>query len=69
MRILNGCEFDEIIHRFISNGEWRIAIWIVLTMNCVIKVIAEQGSAFICHNIVVVKQGFYLFCCSINKEK
>lgn len=69
MRILNGCEFDEVIHRFFSDGEWRIVIWIVLTMNCVIKVIAEQGSAFICHNIVVMKQGFYLFCCSINKEK
>ena len=37
--ILDGCEPDEIVHRVIANGEWRIAVRVVLTTNRVVKVI------------------------------
>ena len=42
MWILDGCEPDEIIHRVIANGEWRIAIRIVLTTNSVVVELFEE---------------------------
>lgn len=62
MRILDGSEADEVVHGFISDCEWWIAVGIVLTMDGVIEVVAEQRSAIICHDLVVVKQSFYLLC-------
>lgn len=41
MRILYGGESDEIVHRLITDGEWGIVLWIVLTMNRMIKVITK----------------------------
>ena len=54
MRILDRCEADEVVHCFISDCERWIAVGIVLTMDGMVKVVAEQGLAFICHNLVVV---------------
>ena len=39
MRILYGCKSDEVVHRFITYDEWRIAFRVVLEMDCMIKVI------------------------------
>ena len=69
MRILDGCEFDKIVHRLVSNCEWRITFRVVLTISSMVKVVAEQGSTFFCPNLIAVNQSFYLFCCSMNKEK
>ena len=55
MRILDRCEADEVFHGFISDCERWIAVGIVLTINSMVKVVAEQGSAFICNNLVVVE--------------
>ena len=62
MRILDGSEADEVVYGFISYFEWWIAVGIVLAMDCMVKVVTEQGSAFICHYLVVVEQSFNLFC-------
>lgn len=62
MRILDRCEADEVVHCFISDCERWIAVGIVLAMDGVIEVVAEQGSAFICHYLDVVEQIFNLFC-------
>ncbi len=60
--ILDGSEAYEVVHGFISYCEWWIAFWIVLAMDGMVKVVAEQRSAFICLNLVVVEQSFNLFC-------
>ena len=62
MRILDGGEADEVVHGFISDCERWIAVGIVLKMDGMVKVVAEQRSAFICYNLVVVEQSFNLFC-------
>ena len=54
VRILDGSEVDEVVHGFISDYEWRIPVGIVLAMGGMVKVVAELGLAFICHNLVVV---------------
>ena len=41
MRILDGSEADEVVHGFISDYEWWIAVGIVLAMDGVIEVVAE----------------------------
>ena len=41
MRVLYGGEADEVVHGFISDGEWWIAVGIVLAMDGVIEVVAE----------------------------
>ena len=41
VRILNGGEADEVVHGFISDCEWWIAVGIVLAMDGVIEVVAE----------------------------
>ena len=41
MRILNGGEADEVVHGFISDCEWWIAVGIVLTMDGMVEVVAE----------------------------
>ena len=69
VRILNGGEADEVVHGFISYFEWWIAVGIVLKMDGMVKVVAEQGLAFICHNLVVVEQSFSLLCCRMEKNK
>ena len=55
MRILDGSEADEVVHGFISDYEWRIAVGIVLTMDGMVKVVAEQRSAIIYHNLIVME--------------
>lgn len=55
VRILNGGEADEVVHGFISDCERWIEVGIVLKMDGVIEVVAEQGSAFICHYLVAVE--------------
>lgn len=57
--ILDGGEADEVVHSIILDCEWWIAVGIILTMDGVVKVVAEQGSAFIWDCYVVVEQGFY----------
>ena len=69
VRILDRSEADKVVHGFILDCERWIAIRIVLMMDCVVKVVAEQGSTFICHNFIVVNQSFYLFCCDVNKKE
>ena len=69
MRILDRCETDEVVHGFISDYEWWIAVGIVLKMDGMVKVVAEQRFAFICNNLVVVEQSFNLLCCCIEKNK
>lgn len=41
MRILDGGEADEVVHGFISDYEWWIAVGIVLKMDGMVKVVAE----------------------------
>ena len=41
VRILDGGEADEVVHGFISDCEWWIAIGIVLKMDGMVKVVAE----------------------------
>jgi hypothetical protein len=41
MLILDGGEADEVVHGFISDYEWWIAVGIVLTMDGMVKVVAE----------------------------
>lgn len=67
--VLDGSEADEVVHGFISDYKWRIPVGIVLKMDGMVKVVAEQRSAIICHNLVVVKQSLNLFCCCMNKEE
>lgn len=55
VRILDRGEADEVVHGFISDCERWIEFGIVLKMDGVIEVVAEQGSAFICHYLVVVE--------------
>ena len=55
VRILNGGEADEVVHGFISDYEWRIAVGIVLMMDGMVKVVAEQRSAIIYHNLIVME--------------
>lgn len=55
VRVLDGGEADEVVHGFISDCERWIAVGIVLAMDGVIEVIAEQRSAFICHYLIVVE--------------
>ena len=55
VRILDRGEADEVVHGFISDYEWWIAVGIALAMDGVIEVVAEQRSAFICHYLVVVE--------------
>ena len=55
VRILDRGEADEVVHGFISDYEWRIPVGIVLKMDGMVKVVAEQRSAFICHYFVVVE--------------
>ena len=62
VRILDRSEADKVVHGFILDCERWIAIRIVLTMDCVVKVVAEQGSTFICHNFIVMNQSFNLLC-------
>ena len=62
VRILDGCKADKVIHSFILDCERRIFVEIVLAMYGVIKVVAEQSSTFICHNLIVVNQDFNLLC-------
>ena len=47
VRILDGGEADEVIHRFISDCKRWIAVGIVLPMDGVVVIIAKQCSAFI----------------------
>ena len=54
MRVLDLGEADEVVHSFISYCEWWVAVGIVLKTDGMVKVVAEQGSAFICRNLVVV---------------
>ena len=53
--VLDGGEADEVVHGFISDYEWRIAVGIVLTMDGMVKVVAEQRSAIIYHNLIVME--------------
>ena len=69
VRILDRGEADEVVHGFISDYEWWIAVGIVLKMDGMVKVVAEQRSAFICNNLVVVEQSFNLLCCCIYKDE
>lgn len=62
VRILDGSEADEVVHDFILDCERWIAVGIVLKMDGMVKVVAEQGSAFICHYLVVVEQSLNLLC-------
>lgn len=41
VRILDGGEADEVVHGFISDCEWWIAVGIVLKMDGMVKVVAE----------------------------
>lgn len=41
VRILDGGEADEVVHGFISDCEWWIAVGIVLAMDGMIKVVTE----------------------------
>ena len=41
VRVLDGGEADEVVHGFISDYEWWIAVGIVLAMDGVIEVVAE----------------------------
>ena len=41
VRILDRGEADEVVHCFISDYEWWIAVGIVLAMDGVIEVVAE----------------------------
>ena len=41
VRVLDGGEADEVVHGFISDCEWWIAVGIVLAMDGVIEVVAE----------------------------
>ena len=41
MGIFEGCKTDEVIHGFISDCEWWIAVGIDLKMDGMIKVVAE----------------------------
>lgn len=41
VRILDGGEADEVVHGFISDYEWWIAVGIVLKMDGMVKVVAE----------------------------
>ena len=41
VRILDRGEADEVVHGFISDYEWWIAVGIVLAMDGVIEVVAE----------------------------
>ena len=68
MRILDGGETDEVVHGFISDCERWIAVGIVLAMDGMVKVVAEQGLAFICHNLVVVDQSLNLLYCRNEKN-
>ena len=45
VRILDRSEADKVVHGFILDSERWIAIRIFLTMDCVVKVVAEQGSS------------------------
>lgn len=47
VRILDGGEADEIIHRLFSDSKRWIAVGIVLPMDGVVVIIAKQCSAFI----------------------
>ena len=49
VRVLDSGEADEVVHSFVTNGEWWIAFWIVLTIDGVVKVVAEQRPAFNCN--------------------
>ena len=69
VRVLDGGEADEVVHGFISDYEWWIAVGIVLKMDGMVKVVAEQRFAFICNNLVVVEQSFNLLCCCIYKDE
>ena len=69
MRIFYGSKLDKVVHSFISDRERWIAVGIVLAMDGMVKVVAEQGSAFICHHLVVMEQSFNLFCCCMNKDE
>ncbi len=55
VRVLDGGEADEVIHGLISDSERWIAVGIVLKMDGMVKVVAEQRFAFICHYLVVVE--------------
>ena len=41
VRILDGGEADEVVHGYISDNEWWIEVGIVLTINSMVKVVAE----------------------------
>ena len=41
VRVLDGGEADEVVHGFISDYEWWIAVGIALAMDGVIEVVAE----------------------------
>lgn len=69
VRILDRCEADKVVHCFILDCQRWIAVGIVLKMDGMVKVVAEQRSAIICHDLVVVKQSLNLFCCCMNKEE
>ena len=55
VRVLDGGEADEVVHCFILDCQRWIAVGIVLAMDGVIEVVAEQRSAFICHYLIVVE--------------
>ena len=41
MRILDGSKADEVVHGFISDYEWWIEVGMALTMDGMVKVVAE----------------------------
>ncbi len=67
--ILDGGEADEVIHRLTADGYGRIAIGIVLTLDGVVVVVAQQGLAFCGVALLVIKQGIHSVSCIPYKHK
>ena len=44
VRVLYGCQLDEVVHGFIGDEEGRITVGIVLAIRGVVVVIAQQGT-------------------------
>lgn len=67
--ILDGGETDEVVHRLAADGEGRIAVRVVLTLDGMVVVVTQQGLAFGGVALPVIEQSIHLVFCVSDKHE
>ena len=69
VRVLNGCQLDEVVHDFIADDERRIAVGVVLAIRGVVIVIAQQRAWLGWDHVLVVENCIDLILWRVDENE